>query len=250
MPRALVTGASSGLGRCLALDLAKNGFDLILVARREAELRRLADEIGQLYSKSKIEVVAHDLTDDAFAAGLAVAYPDVDVLINNAGFGAAGELHQTDWPTYQRMIDLNVSALCALTYTFARSMKKRGTGTIMNVGSLAGFGPTPNFAVYGATKSFVLMFSNAIDFELRGSGVRVLCACPGGMDTAFNDVASMSEKTRSMRMTPAAVSREIVTAIARGKERTVPGAMYKIFAALYIHAPLLTRKFVAPLFAR
>ena len=250
MPTALVTGASSGLGRCVGLDLARDGYDLILVARRDAELETLAGEVRAGFPGREVRVAAGDLTDPAFTAGLVTRFPDVDVLINNAGFGAAGALHQTDWPTYRRMIALNVEATTELTYAFCARMKERGSGTILNVASLAAFGPTPNFAVYAATKSFVLMFSNALNFELRGSGVRVLAYCPGGIATPFNAVASTSAKVRSMGATPESVSRSLIAAMQQGKERAVPGPMYNVFAFFYVHLPLFTRRLVAPLFAR
>lgn len=250
MKTALVTGASSGIGRSLARKLAAAGYGLVLVARRQPALDEVGREIKAEHPDTRIELRAEDLSEPAASEGLFKEFPEVDLLVNNAGFGATGEFHATDWETYRRMIAVHVETLTHLTYLYGGAMKKRGAGTIMNIAALAGFGPTPNFAVFGATKSYVLNLSAALDFELRPFGVRVLAYCPGGVDTPFNAIAKMSDKTRSLRMTPDAVAARIFRAIETGTERGVPGPIYGFIAFCYTHFPLLNRRVVAPLFAR
>jgi short-subunit dehydrogenase len=250
LKRALVTGGSGGLGRAMARKLAARGYGLVLVARDDAGVARVADELRAEYPNAEIETCVQDLAAPAAAERLAARFPAVDLVVNNAGFGATGAFLATDWAAYERMIELQVKALGHITYVYAAAMKARGSGTIMNIGALAGFGPTPNFAVFGATKAFVLNLSEALDFELRPFGVRVLAFCPGGVDTPFNAIARMSEKTRSLRMQPDAVAEKIVRAIEAGRERGVPGPIYRFIAFCYTHFPLLNRRIVAPLFAR
>ena len=250
MKTALVTGGSSGIGRAIALKLAAAGYGLVLVARREPELERVAGDIKAQQPNAEIKLHAQDLSEPDAGAKIFAQFPDIDLLVNNAGFGATGEFHASDWATYRRMIDVQIGALTHLTYLYGAAMKKRRAGTIMNIGALAGFGPTPNFAVFGATKAYVLNLSEALDFELRPFGVRVLAYCPGGVDTPFNAIAKMSGKTQSLQMKPDAVAERIVRAIERHKQRGVPGPIYGFIAFCYVHFPLLNRRIVAPLFAR
>lgn len=250
MKRALVTGASSGLGRDIARKLAGRGYGLALVARRQPELDRVADELRSQNPDTKIDTLVQDLADRTAAERVLGRFPAIDLVVNNAGFGATGGFLATDWATYERMIAVQVGAVAHLTYVYASAMKARGSGTIMNIGALAGFGPTPNFATFGATKAFVIDFSAALDFELRPFGVRVLAYCPGGMDTPFNAIAGMSDKTRALRRRPDAVAERIVRALERGRQRGVPGPIYGFIAFCYTHFPLLNRRIVAPLFAR
>jgi short-subunit dehydrogenase len=250
MKTALVTGASSGIGRSLAQKLAGAGYGLVLVARRREALEEVGKDIRTAHPDTPIEIRSEDLSEPAAYERLFGEFPEVDLLVNNAGFGATGEFHATDWETYRRMIAVHVEALTHLTYLYGGAMKKRGAGTIMNIAALAGFGPTPNFAVFGATKAYVLDLSAALDFELRPFGVRVLAYCPGGVDTPFNAIAKMPDKTRSLRMTPDAVAERILRAIETGTERGVPGPIYGFIAFCYTHFPLFNRRIVAPLFAR
>jgi short-subunit dehydrogenase len=250
MKWALVTGASSGLGRAISLKLAEDGYGLALVARRRAELERVAADIRAKRGSAAVDFESLDLVEPSAPEAVFARFPAVDLLVNNAGFGATGGFLASDWATYDRMIDVQVRALARLTYLYAAMMKERASGTIMNVGALAGFGPTPNFAMFGATKAFVLNLSEALDFEMRRSGVRVLAYCPGGIDTPFNAIAGMPDKTKSLRMRPDAVADRIVAAINAGRERGVPGPVYAAIAFCYRHFPLLNRRLVAPLFAR
>src|SRR5262249_7475222 len=150
LQRALITGASSGLGRALAVRLAGEGYALALVARRRPELDRVAAEIRAKRQTAEADVEAIDLVETSAGATLFARVPDVDLLVNNAGFGTTGPFLAQDWATYRRVIDLQVRVLAHLAWLYAGAMKARGAGTIMNIGALAGFGPTPNFAMFGA----------------------------------------------------------------------------------------------------
>ncbi len=191
---ALITGASSGIGRELARYHAAKGGDLILTARREAALRDLKAELegrhGITARVFALDLGAEDgarkLINAVTAAGLRV-----DILINNAGFGGQGLHVERDVETELAMVDLNIRALVALTHEFARRMAVRGGGRILNVGSTAGMVPGPCQAVYYATKAFVNSFSQAIDEELRGKGVTCTVLAPGYVETEFAGIAGL-----------------------------------------------------------
>lgn len=195
---ALVTGASSGIGRELAKVHAEKGGDLIVTARREAELNALKKEIEGSRG-TKVHVMAGDISglDGArdLAARVEKAGLEVDILINNAGFGGQGKHVERDLDTEIGMIDLNVDTLVALTHIFGGQMARRGKGRILNVGSTAGFAPGPNQAVYFATKAFVNSFSQAIDAELRPQGVTCTVLAPGYVETEFADRADLHGTT-------------------------------------------------------
>ena len=193
---ALITGASAGIGQALARYHASKGGDLIITARREAALDTLKSELEEKHGV-KAHVIAADLAaegaaqqlyDDVKTAGL-----QVDILINNAGFGGHGQHIERDLNSELSMIDLNVKALVSLTHLFANDMAARGGGKILNVGSTAGFMPGPQQAVYFATKAFVNSFSQAVDHELRDKGVTCTVLAPGYVETEFAKVADMEE---------------------------------------------------------
>lgn len=191
---ALVTGASSGIGRVLAEKLAKRGADLVLVARREPQLRMAADDLSTRFG-IRAEAVAADLSEDDARAKLEAALAEqglqVDILVNNAGFGLRGAFVDLDRAKQLGMIDLNVHALTDLAHRFGAAMARRGAGRILNVASIAGFQPGPNMAVYYASKAYVVSFSEALYEELKPKGVTVTCLCPGATRTEFADVAGM-----------------------------------------------------------
>ncbi|MGJ8585170.1 MAG: SDR family NAD(P)-dependent oxidoreductase [Marinosulfonomonas sp.] len=193
---ALVTGASSGIGRELARYHAAKGGDLILTARRAAELNALKSELEAAHNIT-VTTIPLDLGtaegptalyDAIKSAGL-----QVDILINNAGFGGHGLHIERDLDAELAMIDLNVKSLVALTHMFAKDMVAQGGGKILNVGSTAGFMPGPKQAIYFATKAFVNSFSQAIDEELRAKGVTSTVLAPGGVETEFMDAADLSD---------------------------------------------------------
>lgn len=199
---ALVTGASSGLGELFARKLAARGHNLILVARRANRLVALADELTKAHGIAA-HVIAADLAqadavvrlmDEIASKGLAV-----NILINNAGFGARGGVITLDVETQLRMIDVNCRALVALTRAVLPGMVQLQRGSILNIASTAAFQPGPWMAVYYASKAFVLSFSEAVHEEVKGRGVRVACLCPGATRTEFAVEADM-ESSRLFRM--------------------------------------------------
>ena len=187
MSTVLITGASEGIGYELAKLFARDHHNLVLVARSADKLAQVANELqtqGVVVKAIPIDLAAPPapkfLFDQLQREGIAI-----DILINNAGFGALGEFAHMREQEIQGQIDLNISALTSLTRLFLPSMVRRRSGRIMNVASTAGFQPGPLMAVYYATKAYVISFSEAIANELRGSGVTVTCFCPGATDTGF-----------------------------------------------------------------
>ncbi|PQA44336.1 SDR family NAD(P)-dependent oxidoreductase [Amnimonas aquatica] len=191
MSTALITGASNGIGLELARRLAADGHDVILVARSVDKLQALADELGGRHG-IRAEVIGQDLGYEGAAQELVDKLGDrrVDMLINNAGFGEFGTFIEADIKRLNQMIQLNVATLTALAHAFGRRMAAQGGGQILNVASIAAFMPGPGAAVYYASKAYVLSFSDALDFELRGKNVRVTTLCPGPTDTGFATAAN------------------------------------------------------------
>lgn len=193
---ALVTGASSGIGAAIARELAQRGAGLVLAARRRDRLEALADELkGQV----PVLVEAIDLGDPdspaALVERLGEAGLNVDILINNAGFGAHGEFVGADWERQRGMLHVNILSLTELTHRLIPAMVERGRGHVMNIASIGAFLPVPDFAVYAATKAFVRNFTEALDWELRDTGVRAIVVSPGGTRTEFMEVGG-NELTR------------------------------------------------------
>jgi short-subunit dehydrogenase len=190
---ALITGASSGIGKALAEALAKRGARVIITARSEAGLNAVAEGLRAARAPL-VEVIALDLAAPGGAAKLAEAVKakglEVDLLVNNAGFGKWGEFVSVDAATDAEMVQLNITALVELCHLFLPPMIARGDGGIINVASVAAFTPVPWAAVYSATKSFVLNFSEALFAEYEDRGVHVLALCPGGTQSNFAAVAS------------------------------------------------------------
>ena len=193
---ALITGASGGIGRELARVHARAGGDLVLVARRADVLGELREELITQYG---VEVVclAADLTErgsvervfqEVEARGI-----EIDILINNAGFGGHGPFHRQPWETSRQMIELNITVLCEMTHRVLPGMVARGRGRILNIGSTAGFLPGPLMAVYYASKACVLSFSQAIHEEVYEHGITVTALCPGPVETEFFDRAKAKQ---------------------------------------------------------
>jgi short-subunit dehydrogenase len=184
----LITGASSGIGEALARRLARDGRHLALVARRADRLERLAGELKQAHG-----VDVHAIPRDLLSPGAVRSLVDdleqrrlaVDWLVNNAAFGTAGAFHRLPVERELEEVRLNVEVLVELTGRLLPGMVARGRGAIVNVSSLAGFAPGPMMATYSASKAFVTSFSEAIAAELRGTGIHVLCVCPGFTRTEF-----------------------------------------------------------------
>jgi short-subunit dehydrogenase len=224
---ALVTGASSGIGRELARLLAADGIDLVLVARNEAALNALAAQLGHV----RVEVLTSDLSDPDSAAILASSVDrlgPIDILINNAGFGTNGPFLDLDVGRESAMIELNIASLVKLTHHFAGMMRGRGFGKVLNIASTAGFQPGPYMATYYASKAFVISFSEALAYELAGSGVTVTCHCPGATATNFA-ATSGNDKSRLFKRGAVAdapaVALHAYKAMQAGKVLAVHGAM-------------------------
>lgn len=188
--KALITGASSGLGREFAVQLSKMGYDLILVARRKDKLEQLKEEL-----KTNVQIIPMDLSSTFNCAKLfnKVNDQDIDILINNAGFGLASRFVESSLDKELDMIDLNVKAVHTLTKYFVQKFNDNNKGYILNVASSAAFQPGPLMATYYATKSYVYSLTMAISEELRkeNSNVYIGCLCPGPVDTEFNKVAQV-----------------------------------------------------------
>src|ERR1043166_236662 len=192
---ALITGASSGIGEAFAHQLAKEGSSLILVARSEDKLEKLAHQIRQKYQR-RVYVIPADLSKKSPGAAIAaeVAKRDlkVELLVNNAGFGTVGAFHKQEAVRQQQMIALNCSAIVDLTFAFLPDMLDAGYGGVINIASLAAFQAVPYMAVYGATKAFVLSFSQALWGEYEKQGLRVVAVCPGPVETGFFEATGNS----------------------------------------------------------
>jgi short-subunit dehydrogenase len=194
MPTALVTGASSGIGEAIARQLAARGHDLVIVARDEERLGKLAADLPT----RDVEILPADLTDATQLAAIEQRAADtqrpIDVLVNNAGVGSTGKFWELDLASEDAELTLNVRALLRLTHAALGGMVERNRGAIINVSSIAGFQPTPGTATYGATKAFVTSFSESIHEELRGTNVTVSCLVPGPTHTEWQARASYRVK--------------------------------------------------------
>jgi len=227
----LITGASAGLGVDFARELSKRGHKLVLVARRKDRLAALAKELGNA------RVVAIDLSKpdavDKLMADVAKAGEQVELLVNNAGFGAIGRFAELDAKRQRQMIDLNVGALMDLCRAVAPEMIARKSGAILNVASTAAFQPGPKMAVYFATKAFVLSFTEALHEELKPHGVKVSCLCPGPTRTEFGEVAGFKGSGAFDKV--GMESLPVVVAGLRGLDQNravvVPGLVNKVGAA-------------------
>ncbi|HYH07122.1 MAG TPA: SDR family oxidoreductase [Thermoanaerobaculia bacterium] len=231
---ALITGASSGIGLDLAHLFARDGHDVVLVARSQAKLQALAKEL-EAHHHITAHVVPADLSEEAAPRKLFETIRDrgltIDVLVNNAGFGTGGAFADTDLKTELDMIQVNVTAVTHLTKLFLGGMIARGRGRILNVASTAGFQPGPFMAVYYATKAYVVSFSEAIAEELSGTGVTVTALCPGPTATGFAEVANIKESPLFKLSKPMAsmdVARIGYQAMQRGKRVAVTGLQNKI----------------------
>ncbi|MGD1902964.1 MAG: SDR family NAD(P)-dependent oxidoreductase [Geitlerinemataceae cyanobacterium] len=223
MPTALVTGASYGIGRAYALELAKRGYDIVLVARSADKLEAVAEEIRATHGKTATPI-ALDLTEpDAPTQLFSRLQADgiaIDFLMNNAGFGDYGAFATSDRGKIVAMVQLNVLALTDLTYQFLQPMIERKSGTIVNIGSIASFQPLPYMAVYAATKAFVLNFTEALWAENADTGVRFLACCPGATETEFFKTAGFLENGFSSAQPPLSSPESVVQATFEALDRS------------------------------
>jgi hypothetical protein len=231
---ALITGASSGIGLDFARLFAEGGYDVVLVARTESKLQELASELASKHGVSA-RAVAADLADPAAPGQLMERLKaegvQVEVLVNNAGYGGYGAFAETDLEAELKMIQLNISALTALSKAVLPGMLARKSGRILNVASTAAFQPGPLMAVYYATKAYVLSFSEALANEVQGTGVSVTCLCPGPTKTGFQQMAKMEEsklvKGKDI-MDSLTVARAGYQALHEGETVVIPGFMNKM----------------------
>jgi short-subunit dehydrogenase len=233
MNYALITGASSGIGFELAKIMAAKGHNLILVARREPELRALKQELESKFNV-KIEIVAIDLSIPQSAKTLFEFCQHkqiaIDCLINNAGYGDYGKFDGSKSDIYQNMLQLNIMSLTELTSLFVIGMKARRNGRILNIGSIAAFLPMPNLAVYAASKAYVMQFTEALSFELRGSGVSATLLSPGVTETGFVSRAKMggAANAKEGMMDARTVAQAGYNAMMAGKLNVTPGWKNKL----------------------
>lgn len=223
---ALITGASSGIGLVFAHQLAARGVALILTARSEDKLRAIANELTQKYAIA-VTVLVQDLSDANAAAAIASRLQDLylspDILINNAGFATYGAFETLSLDRQLDEIQINCLAPVSLTHALLPAMRARRSGVVINVASTAAMQPDPYMAIYGATKSFLLSFSDALWAENRDRGVRVLALCPGATDTAFFDVVNAEEASVGKRMSAESVVSQALRAVDSERNYLITG---------------------------
>ena len=223
----LITGASSGIGEAFAKRLNELGANLILTARSEDKLIELASTMRNAY------VIPGDLSDRDFPSKLYNSVKEkslqVDILINNAGFGFSGLFLESDIKNYKEMLDVNIYSLTSLTHFFLKDMVTRGNGGIMNISSLASYQPMPYFGIYAATKAYVTSFTIALYEEYKDKNIRILAVCPGYTKTNFNKRAFTSSKPVTGNiMTAASVVEESLKAYTKGKPIIINGISNRI----------------------
>lgn len=239
----LVTGGSSGIGLELARLFAREGASLVLVASDAAKLERAASGLEKAHGV-RPAVFAKDLSDPKAPEEIYRAFPAVDVLVNNAGFGIRGKLAEADSAKVLKLVDVNVRALAALTTFYLPGMVSRRWGRVLNVASTAGFQAIPVEAVYSASKGFVILFSEAVAEEVRGTGITVTCLCPGATRTPFfNDDIPASRILKNAMMAPEAVARAGFDALGCGKPLVVVGLHNRLsqFAERFLPRRLVSK---------
>ena len=240
-PVTLITGASAGIGTALAHEFARQGHELLLIARREQKLAELADAIAAKgHRKPLFLPVDLELADAVERIGdvMVMLGVEPDIVVNNAGFGLLGSAAELDRAEQLRMVDLNVRALTDLSLAFIASLE-RHQGGILNVASVAAFLPGPGMAVYYAGKAYVLSFSEALHRELKSKGVRVTVLCPGPVPTEFQARAGVTADTFPPLLTRSAerVAREGYRGLKAGRRVVVPGFANKVVTSLIRFAP-------------
>lgn len=225
----VVTGASSGIGLAIARGLARRGYPLTLVARRRGRLDDLADELRRAHAIA-VDVVPLDLADSEARGELLdrLSGRPIAGLVNSAGFGTNGPFQSLPWARERDQVIVNVLALTELTHAALPPMITRGSGAVLNIGSIAGFQPLPTAAVYSATKAYVQTFSEAVHEGLRGTGVSCTALCPGPVPTEWWEVAGEEVPGGSAQMSAEDVAEAGVSAMLVGKRMVVPGLAPKL----------------------
>lgn len=221
--QALITGASSGIGKEFAYVLSEMGYDLILVARRKSRLEKIAKEL-----KAKVTIIDMDISSTYNCVQLhnKLKKEKIDILINNAGFGLFGKFNETKLDTELDMIDLNIKAVHTLTKLFLKDFIKKDSGYILNVASIASFLPGPLMSTYYATKAYVLNLTLAIKEEIKDTNVYIGCLCPGPVDTEFNEIAKVKFSLKSLNSNY--VAKYAVKKMLKNKIIIIPGFINKI----------------------
>ncbi len=231
----LITGASGGIGKELAILFAKDGFNLVLVARSKENLMKVKNEI-ESFSDGSIQIYSKDLSKEdeiiALQNELSSNNIQIDYLVNNAGFGLFGEFVNTSLDEELNMIDLNIRTVTHLTKLFLKGMVERNKGGVMNIASTAAFQPGPLMSVYYATKAYVLSFSEALSNEMKGTNVKITAVCPGATETNFGNRASMNESKlfQSGVGNVKDVARIAYEGFNKGKTIVIPGTTNKVLA--------------------
>jgi short-subunit dehydrogenase len=255
-PWALVTGASAGIGAEFCRQLAAKGYQLVLVARRLEKLQAVADELKNTYAANSLIITA-DLSQTDVCGNIEQELRqhniEIEYLVNNAGYGLPGSFHVPKWQEHADFIQVMMTTVCELTRRLLPGMQKRGRGFIVNIASVAGLvEPSAGHTLYGASKSFLIKFSESLALENANSGVKVCALCPGFTYTEFHDV----NKTRKMIsklpgylwLDAKDVVADAVNALGRDKVKTVvvPGMQYKVIVFIYRYLPwiasMITKK--------
>ena len=221
--RALITGASSGIGRDIAKELSQKGYDLILVARNLEKLNEVKEKL-----ETNIETVSMDISNPENCKQLYEKYKDIDILVNNAGFGDCGYFDKTNLEKELQMINTNIVAYHVLTKLYLKDMKAKNSGKILNVASIAGFMPGPLMSTYYSTKAYVVRLSEANKEELKkeSSKVQISILCPGPVDTNFNKVADVQFALKGL--SSEYVAKYTTDKLFKGKFYIVPGWKIKL----------------------
>ena len=231
----IVTGASSGIGKALALEFASHGFNILLIARNQAALTEVAAECAR-NGAVETEIIAADLSDagslERLNSALASSGRLYEVLVNNAGFGIHGEFASTDLQQNLQLVNLQLAASLSLTRAVLPGMISRRSGRILNVASVYSFSPVPFQSVYAACKAFLLSFSSALENELKGTGVTVTVFCPGATQTEFRSRAGIRQKRSDSGMPAESAARIAYLETMKGKHIVVPGLINRIFVLL------------------
>jgi hypothetical protein len=224
--RALVTGASSGIGAAIARELAAQGVNLVLTARRRDALERVAAACSGVHA----DIVIADLGTANAASTVWTATGDIDILVNSAGFGAFRAFADTDWERGGEMLQLNITSLVELSKRFVQARKGR-RGYLLNVASIGAYQSVPNMALYSASKAFVRNFTEGLHDELRGTELSATCICPGGTKTSFHDAAGAGNYgwvANATMMTAEEVAEIGLRAMVRRKRNVIPGVINKL----------------------
>lgn len=239
MEYALITGASKGIGKAIATDLAARGFNVLLVARSEELLQQLSDRISTIYPVKtdwlSVDLSNPDAPQTVFDWCRAKGYT-IKVLVNNAGYGLSGPFEKYSTDQHLNMMNLNMSTLVALTRLFLAELRSQPKAYILNIASSAAYQAVPGLTTYAATKAFVLAFSRGLHQELHKTGVSVTCVCPGATDTDFPNRAQLGEKglaaAEKFNMSPETVALMATRAMFAGKSEVITGFLNKVGATL------------------